>query len=132
VQQSLFASSGASPVVETARWIEGVLLGEVAVVVCVLAVACIGGLMLAGRILLRDGMRVVIGCFVLLGAPVIAAGIVEGGSEVIGMSARPPVVVQMEKMPRDLPPSNFDPYAGASLRKNEIDRTEPLSGHKER
>jgi type IV secretion system protein VirB2 len=116
VQQSLFASSGASPVVETTRWIEGLLLGEVAVMLCVLAVACIGGLMLAGRLPLRGGMRVVVGCFVLLGAPVIATGFVQGGSRVAQAPTSPsPVPVPIETARPDLPPANFDPYAGASL-----------------
>lgn len=104
---------------ESARWIEGVMLGEIALGVCVLAVALIGGLMLTGRLPLREGMRVVLGCFVLLGAPVIAAGFAGGGG---GMSEAltppPPVTVPIESTRPDLPPANFDPYAGASLRED--------------
>lgn len=105
--------------VESARWIEGVMLGEIALGVCVIGVAFIGVLMLSGRLQLREGARVVVGCFVLLGAPVIAAGFVEGGSGMIGPSALPLTVAVPIDSPRpDLPPANFDPYAGASLRED--------------
>jgi type IV secretion system protein VirB2 len=117
VQQSLFEAAGGTPMVESARWIEGVMLGEMALGVCVIAVAFIGALMLTGRLPLREGARIVVGCFVLLGAPVIAAGFVGGGSGVIEASSPPPLVVAPIDRPRpDLPPANFDPYAGASLR----------------
>jgi len=94
-------------------------VGEIAVGVCGFAVAFIGALMLTGRLPLRDGARVMVGCFVLLGAPVIAAGFVGSGSDVIGPTALlPPVAPQIESSWADLPPANFDPYAGASLRED--------------
>jgi type IV secretory pathway VirB2 component (pilin) len=117
VQQSLFEAGGGTPMVESARWIEGVMLGEIALGVCVIAVALIGALMLTGRLPLREGARVVVGCFVLLGAPVIAAGFVGGGSEVIEHSAPTLVALPIEGLRPELPPANFDPYAGASLGK---------------
>jgi type IV secretion system protein VirB2 len=80
VQQSLFEAGGGAPMAESARWIEGVMLGEIALGVCVIAVAFIGALMLTGRLPLRQGMQVVIGCFVLLGAPIIAAGLLDLGA----------------------------------------------------
>lgn len=117
VQQSLFEAGGGAPMVESARWIEGLLFGELAVALCVLAVACIGGLMLVGRSPLREGVRVVIGCFVLLGAPVIATGFVQSGSRVAeAPTSPPPVSVEIETTRPNLPPANIDPYAGASLR----------------
>jgi type IV secretion system protein VirB2 len=119
VQQSLFETGGGTPMVESARWIEGVMLGEIAIGVCVIAVAFIGALMLTGRLPLREGARIVVGCFVLLGAPVIVAGFVGGGTEAIETLAPPPsVAVQTETTRPDLPPANFDPYAGASLGQN--------------
>jgi type IV secretion system protein VirB2 len=117
VQQSLFDDSGGAPMVQSAGWIEGVMLGEFALGVCVVAVAFIGALMLTGRLPLRESARVVVGCFVLLGAPVIARGFVGGGSGVIEASSLPPPVAVPFESPRpDLPPANLDPYAGASLR----------------
>ncbi len=80
VQQSLFEAGGGTPMAESARWIEGVMLGEIALGICVIAVALFGVLMLTGRLLLREGARVVLGCFVLLGAPVIAAGFIDAGT----------------------------------------------------
>jgi type IV secretory pathway VirB2 component (pilin) len=119
VQQSLFETGDGVPTVDSARWIEGVMLGEMALGVCVIAVAFIGALMLTGRLPLREGMRVVAGCFVLLGAPVIAAGFVQGGDRVSEPpTSPPPLEVQPETLRPDLPPANFDPYAGASLRQD--------------
>jgi type IV secretion system protein VirB2 len=119
VQQSLFEAGGGAPMVESARWIEGVMLGEIALGVCVIAVAFIGALMLTGRLPMREGGRIIVGCFVMLGAPVIAAGFVGGGSGVIEVSSPSPSVVAPIESPRpDLPPANFDPYAGASLRQD--------------
>lgn len=119
VQQSLFEAGSGTRVVESARWIEGVMLGEIALGVCVIAVAFIGALMLTGRLPLREGARVVIGCIVLLGAPVIAAGFVGGGSGVnVQSDLPPPVAAQAESLRSGLPPTNFYPYAGASLRED--------------
>ena len=104
--------------VESARWVERVMLGDIALGVCIIAVALTGALMLTGRLPLREGARVMVGCFVLLGAPVIAAGFVERGSAVIEASLlSPPPITPPTESPRPyLPPPNFDPYAGASLR----------------
>lgn len=115
-QRSLFEPSGGSPLLEAERWIERVLLGEIAIILCVLAVAFIGALMLTGRLPLREGMRVVLGCFVLLGAPVIASGLMQAGSGLAGTAPPIPPVAAASEAPRaDLPPANYDPYAGASL-----------------
>lgn len=108
VQQSLLEAGGGAPMVESARWIEGVMLGEVALAGCVIAVAFIGALMLTGRLPLREGARAVVGCFVLLGAPAIAAGLVGDESEDIETSA--PTATEGPRPA--LPPANPDPYAG--------------------
>ena len=109
---------GGAPMVESLRWMEAMILGEIALGVCVIAVAFIGALMLTGRLPLRECARIVMGCFVLLGAPVIAAGFAEGGSALSDTSAPPQIAVQIENPRRVLPPANFDPYAGASLRED--------------
>lgn len=119
VQQSLFEAGGRMPMVESARWVENVLLGEFALGLCVIAVAFIGALMLTGRLPLREGMRVVVGCFVLLGSPMIATGLARGGNRTLEASSLPPPIAVQIEVPRPgLPPSNFDPYAGASLRED--------------
>ncbi len=75
-QESLFEPSGSAPLASAVDWIGGVLLGPIALGLCVLAVAFVGALMLTGRLPLRRGLRVVVSCFVLLGAPAIAGGII--------------------------------------------------------
>jgi type IV secretory pathway VirB2 component (pilin) len=114
VQQSLFEAGGGTPMADSARWIEGVMLGEIALGVCVIAVAFIGGLMLTGRLPLREGARVVVGCFVLLGAPVIAAAFAGGVNWVIvSPSLAPAEAEQIEILRSSLPATTVDPYAGA-------------------
>ncbi len=104
--------SGASPLLAASRWVEGTLLGTMATVVAILCVAWIGFLMLSGRIDVRRGVAVIIGCFILFGAPVIVGGVGAGGGEEMAMApvpAAPPPV-----MPAVTPPP-YDPYAGAAL-----------------
>lgn len=105
-----------SAIAEAVGWINGVLLGSLAVGLCVLAVALVGLLMLSGRLPVRQGLRVILGCFILLGAPVIAAGIAGAWQQ---GSPTPPAPLAISEQPRaDLPPANYDPYAGASLRRD--------------
>lgn len=66
---------GASVIVGAARWVQGTMLGTVATVVAVIAVAAVGFLMLTGRVNWRHGAVVILGCFVLFGAAGIVAGI---------------------------------------------------------
>jgi type IV secretion system protein VirB2 len=56
-------------------WLQGTLLGTVATVAAVIAVAVVGFMMLTGRINWRYGITVVFGCFVLFGAASIVGGI---------------------------------------------------------
>jgi type IV secretion system protein VirB2 len=56
-------------------WLQGTLLGTVATVAAVIAVATVGLMMLTGRINWRYGVTVIFGCFVLFGASTIVAGI---------------------------------------------------------
>ena len=75
-----FADIGADPqgsgvLVNAVTWLQGTLLGTVATVVAVIAIACVGFMMLTGRINWRHGAVVIIGCFILFGAASIVAGI---------------------------------------------------------
>lgn len=67
--------AGSGVLVGAVRWLEGTLLGTVATVVAVIAVAVVGFMMLTGRINWRYGATVIIGCFILFGAASIVAGI---------------------------------------------------------
>jgi type IV secretion system protein VirB2 len=74
--QSLAADpQGSGVIIGAARWLQGTLLGTVATVVAVIAVAVVGLLMLSGRINWRHGAIVILGCFILFGAASIVGGI---------------------------------------------------------
>ncbi|ATY32580.1 type VI secretion protein [Sphingomonas psychrotolerans] len=74
-QEGLADPAGSGVIVSAVRWLEGTLLGTVATVVAVIAVATVGLLMLTGRINWRYGATVILGCFILFGAASIVAGI---------------------------------------------------------
>lgn len=74
--QSSFADpAGSGPILGAVNWLQGTLLGTVATVVAVIAVASVGFLMLTGRMNWRYGVTVILGCFILFGATSIVAGI---------------------------------------------------------
>ena len=73
--QDLADPAGSGVIVAAVRWLEGTLLGTIATVVAVIAVASVGLLMLTGRINWRYGATVILGCFILFGAASIVAGI---------------------------------------------------------
>ena len=81
VSSSLFAQdsysdpAGSGVLVGAVNWLQGTLLGTVATVVAVIAVASVGFMMLTGRINWRYGVTVILGCFILFGAATIVAGI---------------------------------------------------------
>ena len=87
------------------QWLEGVLLGSVATIIAVLAVACLGLLLMSGRIDLRRAVQVIFGCFVLFGASSIARGIIaaisgDTGVPAISAMAPPtPVYANMQSAP---------------------------------
>lgn len=74
-QDALADPAGSGVLVSAVRWLEGTLLGTIATVVAIIAVASVGFLMLTGRINWRYGATVILGCFILFGAASIVAGI---------------------------------------------------------
>jgi type IV secretion system protein VirB2 len=74
-QDALTDPAGSGVIVSAVRWLQGTLLGTIATVVAVIAVASVGFMMLTGRINWRYGATVIIGCFILFGAASIVAGI---------------------------------------------------------
>lgn len=74
-QDSFSDPAGSGPLVGAVHWLQGTLLGTVATVVAVIAVAVVGMMMLTGRINWRYGATVILGCFILFGAASIVAGI---------------------------------------------------------
>ena len=73
--QGSYDPAGSGPIVGAVHWVEGTMLGTVATVVAVIAVACVGFMMLTGRMNWRYGATVILGCFILFGAASIVAGI---------------------------------------------------------
>lgn len=74
-QQAYSDPAGSGVLVGAVNWLQGTLLGTLATVVAVIAVATVGFMMLTGRISWRYGATVVLGCFILFGASTIVAGI---------------------------------------------------------
>lgn len=111
---SLTDPVGSSPLVAAVQWLQFTLLGTIATTTAVIAVATVGMMMLTGRIELRRGATVVVGCFILFGATSIAAGIRSAASG-IGSDVPKPAPVQASAGVRVPPPSHYDPYAGASV-----------------
>ncbi len=116
---SLFASRDNSVLLSALSWIEGTLLGSLATIVAILAVAGIGFLLLQGRLVVRGGIRVLAGCFILFGAASIVSGLQSMATGVAGSGAfERPVPQQISAPePMEIPnrTSNYDPYAGASV-----------------
>ena len=106
---------GSSPLVAAVTWLQGTLLGTIATTVAVISVASVGVMMLSGRLELRRGVTVILGCFVLFGASSIAAGIRSATSYPDSGSV---AAVAPESPPVAMPPArdpNYDPYAGAAV-----------------
>jgi type IV secretion system protein VirB2 len=74
-QDSYADPSGSEVIVSAVSWLQGTLLGTIATVVAVIAVATVGFMMLTGRMNWRYGATVILGCFILFGASSIVAGI---------------------------------------------------------
>ena len=79
-QDSYADPQGSGVLVSAVNWLSGTLLGTIATVVAVIAVAAVGFMMLTGRINWRYGVTVILGCFILFGAASIVAGIQSAAS----------------------------------------------------
>lgn len=109
-------SAQESAVPAAVSWIGNLLLGQVGTMIAVLAVAGFGFAILQGRLSVRDGVRVVMGCFILFGAAGIARGLVDLAHWDSGSLS--PVAAATEPAPPPLPAPptpTADPYAGASV-----------------
>lgn len=106
-------------IVAAVGWVESLLTGPLATSVAVLAVAGVGFTMLTGRIDVRRAASVVMGCFLIFGAPLIAAalrGLIEPTSIVLTVESAPPTTMNGPYLPayRAPAPDAFDPYASTS------------------
>lgn len=118
IAHSLFDTTDSQTIENAGAWVSDTLSGTLAVSLCVLAVAIIGLLMLTGRLPVRDAIRVVLGCSILLGAQTIVAGITGVLDTAAPASQATAVSIPVQPTPSPLPPANYDPYAGASLMEN--------------
>lgn len=114
------SSAGSSVFVAAISWLQDLLLGTVATSIAVIAIAAIGFGMLTGRVNIRHGATVVLGCFILFGASTIVNGLRYAASGVGGDTAPPVVVVAPPPSPPPHVqpsgvPAPYDPYAGASV-----------------
>jgi type IV secretory pathway VirB2 component (pilin) len=111
----------AQPVLGAAgEWTQGVLGGSLATSLCVIAIAIFGLLLLAGRLQVRRSVEVVLGCFLLLGAGLLAAELQQLAGGVAGEQGTggEQIIVPQTPAAQPPPPANYDPYAGASLRRD--------------
>jgi type IV secretion system protein VirB2 len=108
-------------IVAAVSWVQATLLGSIATAVATIAVASIGYLAFSGRMDLRRGLQVILGCFVVFSAPAIAAGLQGLASALVDeTSAAPPALSQSAPVLIPLQPTNdarpaYDPYAGAAV-----------------
>lgn len=104
-----------SSLIVSVDWVRSILLGTIGTAIAVLAVSAVGVSMLTGRVPVKRGMSVVVGCFVLFSAGSIADALVagaRGSSEPDAQEAVPAPPRYTPSLPKAAP---YDPYAGASV-----------------
>jgi type IV secretion system protein VirB2 len=116
-QSSLTDPPAASAIAAASTWVSDLLIGPLATSIAVIAIAWVGLAMLSGRIDVRRGLSVVIGCFLLFGAKGIADGLRTAAVDETGNPIA--VVPQPPSFPAAAHSANgtnaFDPYAGAAV-----------------
>ncbi|HEU4962144.1 MAG TPA: TrbC/VirB2 family protein [Sphingomonas sp.] len=116
LQASPFLSdpSGQSSIVLAMGWIEGTLLGSIATAIAVVCVATVGLMMFSGRIDVRRGLTVALGCFVLFGASAVVQGF-RATREYRRIEVLPVPPLPTPSPASSPSPELSDPYAGASV-----------------
>lgn len=107
-----------SPVADSVMWVQQAALGSTATLVAVIAVAAVGIAMLSGRLELRRGIAVVIGCFILFEASSIAAalsGLASSDRSVVRQTGADAGQLSDRLQSPPSPSTAYDPYAGASV-----------------
>lgn len=124
LQTSLPDPPSASPIESAMSWIGDLLFGPLATAIAVIAIAWIGFAMLSGRVDIRRGLTVILGCFLLFGARGLADGLSSSisaeAAPVAAIVPPPPVYANPRATSQNTAPDNiggnvFDPYAGASV-----------------
>ena len=110
-----------SAIAAAVNWIQTLLVGQLATMVGIIAIAGFGLLMLTGRMPTRRGIQVILGCFIIFGASPIAAGIIASLNSRAEIGAdRGPEVRSIEVVPPLAPPKAVesqphDAYAGFAV-----------------
>ena len=114
IQTNLFDAGDGLVLERSANWLHTTLFGDLALGLCVLAVALFGCALLFGRISIARSWMTVAGCFVLAGAPGFAASLVQNREvsevETIAHDATGNLTTR-----RSLLPSEHSPYSTASV-----------------
>ena len=99
-----------------ASWIEQLIAGPLGTSLAVIAVAWFGVALLGGRLSIKQGGILVLGCFVMFAAPVMARALIGLAQQTAGGTAevQPREFVVPRSLPTSRPPA-YDPYAGASV-----------------
>lgn len=71
-------NQGGDPITSALLWMQSILLGPIATALAVMAVAGVGFMMLTGRMNWRYGATVIVGVFIIFGAPRLVATIAGG------------------------------------------------------
>ena len=102
------------------NWLLGIISGQGATGMAVIAIAALGLAILTGRTNFRRTGRVILGGFLLLGASAVASGMLRSaGTRAFADSTMNDITVSpqsTEALPRAEPsraPQPFDPYAGS-------------------
>lgn len=116
-QASLSDTPAVSVVSNAANWVNDLLFGPLATAIAVIAIAWIGFAMLSGRVDIRKGLSVLLGCFLLFGAQRVAEGLrlASSGDGVTPIAIAPPPPNYIKSPLRTDTSNAYDPYAGAAV-----------------
>lgn len=114
---SLFEPAHTQAFGALADWLREVLSGSLATALGIVAISLVGLSLFQGRLRLQRAAFVVVGIFLLLGAPMISAGIIgnlhPALPAIVDKTVAPPPVIPQNRPALSANP--FDPYAGASV-----------------
>ena len=117
IPTSLLEPPGQSVLARTMLWVEDLAFGSIATAVAILTVAMVGVMLLTGRLDLRRGTTVILGCFILFGARSISLAF---QADPVDPSVAMPATMIAGPVPSTVAVSpqaftrTYDPYAGAA------------------
>lgn len=112
--EPIFYEQGGHSLSDAMSWPLSLLSGPLSLSIASVAVVCFGMLLLDGRIRWRRGISVVLGCFLVFGAPTLTRAF-------DGVNKRPSSASDGSTSPDLKTPSlnttasEYDPYAGAAV-----------------